>query len=114
MAVVDYIDLPHCTPTSIEEVTQVDAETSENGVIRGRVWFNESVYKLTLTHAELEIDEYERFRQFWHDHRRDETRVTWKADGATYQGIFSGAPTYTYAPFRRMTVSVTLLVKQVP
>ena len=114
MAIVNYIDLPQCEPTSRSEITKVLSEVSENGVIRGRVMHQEPTYELSLSHLSLDQDRFALWEQFWADHYNDEIRVTWVADGVEYQGIFRESPSVSYAPHMRFDVGVVLLVKKRP
>lgn len=106
--------IPQCFPTTRTEVTTVLAETSENGVIRGRCPYDSPTYELALSHNALTLAQWQSFDQWWEAHRNDEIEVTWVADGRAYRGIFQSPPNVEFAPDlpeNSWNVQVVLLVK---
>ena len=109
---IPYLDIKQCQPTEREEVTRILTDVSENGVIRGRVMHDEPTYRLSLTHAHLTMDDFQRWETWWKSSFNKEVEVTWVVDNVLYRGIFSEPPDVQYESWRRVTVSVTLLVKR--
>jgi hypothetical protein len=102
-----------CLPTTREEVTRIISDMSQNGVIRGRVFYDSPRYKLTVTHH-LDNVQAADFEQRW-----DNWIVTgltlnllWAVDGKVYEGIPANAPTMEYIGPKNYRMTFTLLCKQ--
>ena len=104
--------LPQCEPTQREEITRILSEVSESGVIRGRVMHDEPTYRLSLTHAHLSMNDFQRWETWWKNSFNKEIEVTWVVDNVLYRGLFTESPSVQYESWQRVTVAVTLLVKR--
>jgi hypothetical protein len=105
--------LPQCEPTSRDEITTIFAETSDNGVIRGRVMYDTPTYRLTLSHTAIDMALFARWEDWWRQHNADLIQVKWMVDDVYYEGIFdTSPPTVDYTPYKRVTVTTNLLVKK--
>jgi hypothetical protein len=113
MALVIYPDFPQCEGTVREEVTRILTETSENGLIRGRVMHRIPTYRLTITHRSITQDELHHWDSWWETNFNNEVEVVWVPDGQRYRGIFDGGANVDYEPYMRFTVRTSLLCKRV-
>jgi hypothetical protein len=100
-----------CLPTTREEVTRIITDMSQNGVIRGRVFYDSPRYRLTITHL---FKDATAFENSWEQWITDGTTIQlqWAVDGVWYEGLPAGPPIMEYVNQFNIRVSFTLLCKQ--
>lgn len=114
MALVQYPDwLPQCEPTTRTEVTKILSETSDNGVIRGRVMYASPTYQLLLSHNALSMTLFDQWEAWWEANLQNEVEVVWWVDNKTYRGIVYEPPEVEYQAYETVNLTVNLLVKKV-
>jgi hypothetical protein len=103
-----------CLPTTREEVTRLVTDMSQNGVIRGRVFYDSPRYRLTVTHIFTDATAFENAWEGWVANGTT-LQLLWAVDGQTYEGLPAGPPIMEYlSTFPRIRVTFTLLCKQLP
>lgn len=101
-----------CMPTTREEVTNIVTDMSQNGVIRGRVFYKNPVYRLTVSHLFNDGTDFESTWEGWVAESAA-IRLRWAVDNGVYEGLPANPPVMEYRGPFQIFVSFTLLCKKV-